>query len=286
MSIEVENISYTYLPDTIWEKKALQDISFGINQGEILGIIGAIGSGKSTLLQILNGLLLPDCGRVVIDNVDLSGLKRNALARLRRKVGWVSQIPEKQLFAATVYNDIAFGPRNMGCCREDLDNRVKEAMKNVGLRFDDYKDRSPFELSGGQKRRVAIAGILSMQPDYLLLDEPTAGLDWEGRRDLLQHLQELAAARGTGIVLVSHREEDIIMVCDRLLVLDNGKVQAYGPTLAVMEVLENHSHPAGGLTPSRQLLKQLQTRGCRVNTSVKGPEEAAQEIDRFISTKN
>lgn len=223
MSIDLQSISYTYMRGTPFEKKALDDVSLSIAKGEIVAIIGHTGSGKSTLVQHLNGLLKPDAGRVAVDGVNLSG-KNAAAKKARQLVGMVFQYPEHQIFAETVYEDIAFGPRNRGFQEAEVDKQVKEAMAFVGLDFATFAQRSPFQLSGGQMRRVAIAGVVAMDPDYLVLDEPSAGLDPRSRNAVFKEIMALHQSRNIAIVLVTHSMEEAAKYAQRLLVINKGQV--------------------------------------------------------------
>ena len=190
MSIKIENLTHIYMPKTPFEKKALDDINLVIEDGEFLALIGHTGSGKSTLIQHLNGLLEPSSGRILVDNIDITN-KETKLTDIRKKIGLVFQYSEYQLFEETIEKDIAFGPNNLGLSEEEVSDRVKRAMEMVGLDYESYKDVSPFDLSGGQKRRVAIAGVIAMEPKVLILDEPTAGLDPKGRDDILEQIKTL-----------------------------------------------------------------------------------------------
>lgn len=210
-------------PDSPW---ALEDISFAVQKGEFIGIAGHTGSGKSTLVQHMNGLLAPTRGQVLVDGVDIAN--KQAAADARRHVGLVFQYPEHQLFAASVYEDVAFGPRNMGMPESDMDSIVREALELVDLDFEALRDVSPFELSGGQQRRVALAGVLAMRPSTLILDEPAAGLDPAARRELLALVRRLHAELNATIVLISHNMDDLAQLCDRILVLNKGRVHAFG----------------------------------------------------------
>lgn len=223
MSIDIKNICYTYMRGTPFEKKALDDVSVSIDKGEIVAVIGHTGSGKSTLVQHLNGLLKPDAGQVAVDDVNLAG-KDAAAKKARQLVGMVFQYPEHQIFAETVYEDIAFGPRNRGFQPEKVDNQVREAMAFVGLDFETFAKRSPFQLSGGQMRRVAIAGVVAMNPDYLVLDEPSAGLDPRSRNAVFKEIMALHQSRGIAIVLVTHSMEEAVRYAKRLLVINQGKI--------------------------------------------------------------
>ncbi|MBR6637159.1 MAG: energy-coupling factor transporter ATPase [Phascolarctobacterium sp.] len=223
MSINLTNVFYTYMTGTPFERQALNDVSVSIEKGEILAIIGHTGSGKSTLVQHLNGLLKPSSGKVTIDYIDISG-RGDEAKKARQQVGMVFQYPEHQIFAETVYEDIAFGPRNRGFSAEEVDKQVHEAMAFVGLDFDTFAKRSPFQLSGGQMRRVAIAGVVAMNPDYLVLDEPSAGLDPRSRNAVFKEILALHKERGIAIVLVTHSMEEAAKYANRMLVINKGKI--------------------------------------------------------------
>ena len=223
MSINLTNVFYTYMTGTPFERQALNDVSVSIEKGEILAIIGHTGSGKSTLVQHLNGLLKPSSGKVTIDDIDISGRSGEA-KKARQQVGMVFQYPEHQIFAETVYEDIAFGPCNRGFSSEEVDKQVHEAMAFVGLDFDIFAKRSPFQLSGGQMRRVAIAGVVAMNPDYLVLDEPSAGLDPRSRNAVFKEILALHKERGIAIVLVTHSMEEAAKYANRMLVINKGKI--------------------------------------------------------------
>lgn len=223
MSIKLSNIYHTYSKGTPFERLALNNVSLDIAKGEIVAIIGHTGSGKSTLVQHLNGLLKPDQGQATIDDIDITAKGAQAKAA-RQQVGMVFQYPEHQLFAETVFEDIAFGPRNKGVEEEAVAKQVREAMEFVGLDYDTFAQRSPFQLSGGQMRRVAIAGVVAMNPDYLVLDEPSAGLDPRSRNAVFKEIISLHKSRGIAIVLVTHSMEEAVKYADRLLVINAGKV--------------------------------------------------------------
>lgn len=220
--LEVKNLNYVYSIGTPFEHKALDNVNFALNRGEFVGVIGHTGSGKSTLMQQLNGLLKPTSGQVLLDGVDIwSDKKLTRQARFR--VGLVFQYPEYQLFEETVYKDIAFGPKNMGLSADEIDRRVREAAALVGL-TEKHLEKSPFDLSGGQKRRVAIAGVIAMEPEVLILDEPTAGLDPVGRADILSEIENYRKSKNATIMMVSHSMEDVARMTDRLLVLKGSQL--------------------------------------------------------------
>ena len=232
--LEVKNLHHIYSAGTPFEHTALDYISFTVDQGAFIGVIGHTGSGKSTLMQHLNGLLKPTSGSILLDGKDIFSDK--AFTRqCRFRVGLVFQYPEYQLFEETVYKDIAFGPKNMKLTKEEIDRRVREAASFVGI-TDAQLEMSPFDLSGGQKRRVAIAGVIAMEPEILILDEPTAGLDPEGREEILGNIRSYQKAKNATIMMVSHSMSDVARLADRLLVLNNGKLAMYAPP---MEVFSN-----------------------------------------------
>ena len=219
--LEVKNLTHTYSAGTPFEHKALDNVSFCVERGEFIGIIGHTGSGKSTLMQHLNGLLKPDSGEILLDGVDIWKDKKTT-RQARFRVGLVFQYPEYQLFEETVYRDIAYGPKNMGLSKEEIDRRVNEAAQLVGLTREQLQV-SPFDLSGGQKRRVAIAGVIAMEPEILILDEPTAGLDPAGREEILQNIQDYRKAKNATIIMVSHSMNDVAKLTDRLIVMNKAK---------------------------------------------------------------
>lgn len=234
MSIKLSNIYHTYSKGTPFERLALQDVSLEIAKGEIVAIIGHTGSGKSTLVQHLNGLLKPDKGTAAIDDIDISS-KGVQAKNARQQVGMVFQYPEHQIFAETVFEDIAFGPRNKGFNEEEVAKAVREAMAFVGLDYDTFAQRSPFQMSGGQMRRVAIAGVVAMNPDYLVLDEPSAGLDPRSRNAVFREIMDLHKSRGIAIVLVTHSMEEAVKYANRLLVVNAGKVLFDGEPAAIFK---------------------------------------------------
>ena len=234
MSIKLSNIYHTYSKGTPFERLALDGVSVAIYKGEIVAIIGHTGSGKSTLVQHLNGLLKPDKGTATIDDIDITA-KGVQAKNARQHVGMVFQYPEHQIFAETIFEDIAFGPRNKGFSEEDVAKAVREAMAFVGLDYDTFAERSPFQLSGGQMRRVAIAGVVAMNPDYLVLDEPSAGLDPRSRNAVFREIMALHKSRGIAIVLVTHSMEEAVKYANRLLVINGGQVLFDGEPAAIFK---------------------------------------------------
>ena len=222
MAIKLKQVTHIYSPGTPFEKEALSDIDLEISKGEFVGLIGHTGSGKSTLIQHLNGLMKPSRGTVFINGKDIHS-KQTSLKDIRQQVGLVFQYPEYQLFEMTIYKDVSFGPKNMGLSEDEVDQRVRGALEMVGIGADMYK-KSPFELSGGQKRRVAIAGVLAMNPGILILDEPTAGLDPKGRTEILDQISTMHQKLGITVILVSHSMEDVARYVDRLVVMKKGRI--------------------------------------------------------------
>ncbi|MEG1613536.1 MAG: energy-coupling factor transporter ATPase [Clostridia bacterium] len=223
MSIVIENLSFTYSPKSPYEHKALDNLSVTIDDGEFMGIIGPTGSGKSTLIQHLNGLIKLTSGQITVNGIKLH--QKPDLKKLRATVGMVFQYPEYQLFDETVAKDVAFGPKNLGLDKDEIDKRVREAIEIVGLNFDEISERSPFELSGGQKRRVAIAGVIAMKPEILILDEPTAGLDPVGRQEMFELIARLKKTTSPTIIMVSHNMDEIAAVATKIAVIYEGKLE-------------------------------------------------------------
>lgn len=276
--LEVKNLTYIYSAGTPFEHKALDDISFSVERGEFIGIIGHTGSGKSTLMQQLNGLLKPTSGTVLLDGQDIwSDKKLTRQARFR--VGLVFQYPEYQLFEETVYKDIAFGPKNMGLSPEEVDRRVREAAGFVGL-TEQQLEVSPFDLSGGQKRRVAIAGVIAMEPEVLILDEPTAGLDPVGRSEILGNIQSYRKAKNATIMMVSHSMEDVARLTDRLLVMNGSKLVMDAPPAQVFTHAEELTQMGLNIPQVTQVFLELKKLGLDVK-NVYTIEQAAAEIKRL-----
>lgn len=261
MPIVVESLSHIYMPDSPFKSVALSDVSFDIEDGEFIGLIGHTGSGKSTLIQHLNGLLKPTSGKVTIDGTDVSIAKGQALKDIRKNVGLVFQYPEHQLFEETIYRDISFGPKNYGVPQSEIDERVSNALGLVGLDFDKYKDRSPFEISGGQRRRVAIAGVLAMNPKVLILDEPTAGLDPKGKNEILAQISELHKIRKMTIILVSHNMDDIARLADRIIVMEKGRVVLTGAPAQIYAEHEKLESMGLGIPQITKIINMLRQKG-------------------------
>ncbi len=286
MSINLQNVSYIYGMGTPFERKAIDAIDLTIRQGEFVGIIGHTGSGKSTLVQHLNGLLQPTAGTVTVNGVDISQKTKEAFA-MRHKVGMVFQYPEHQLFEETIAKDIAFGPRNLGLSEEEIQTRVKEAMEFVGLDYDTFADRSPFRLSGGQMRRVAIAGVIALHPDFLVLDEPSAGLDPIGREEIFQEIMTWHKEKNLTVILVSHNMEDISRMADRLIVLSEGHILLDGAPLDIFETKQDLLRQAGvDVPPVTGLLQYLHSRGLAVKTKVRTVPEAAASVYAAVKGGN
>lgn len=276
--LEAKNLTYIYSVGTPFEHKALDDISFSVERGEFIGIIGHTGSGKSTLMQQLNGLLKPTSGTMLLDGQDIwSDKKLTRQARFR--VGLVFQYPEYQLFEETVYKDIAFGPKNMGLSPEEVDRRVREAAGFVGL-TEQQLEVSPFDLSGGQKRRVAIAGVIAMEPEVLILDEPTAGLDPVGRSEILGNIQSYRKAKNATIMMVSHSMEDVARLTDRLLVMNGSKLAMDAPPAQVFTHAEELTQMGLNIPQVTQVFLELKKLGLDVK-NVYTIEQAAAEIKRL-----
>lgn len=235
--LEVNNISHNYSVTDKNTKPAINNISFSLEKGEILGIIGHTGSGKSTLVSHLNGLLKPDCGEILLDGVNIWENPKE-ISKVRARVGLVFQYPEYQLFEETVYKDIAFGPKNIGLSDEEIDRRIRKSAKLLGF-GEELFDKSPFDLSGGQKRRVAIAGVVSMEPELIVFDEPTAGLDPVGRQAIFKAIKDYRANNKASVIIVSHSMEDMALICDKILVLNKGSVFDFGTTKDIFSKSED-----------------------------------------------
>lgn len=276
MSIIVNHLTYRYNPGTAMEQTALDDVNLQINDGEFIGLIGQTGSGKSTLVQQLNGILKPTEGGVYVDGEDISDDDYD-LKKLRSRVGLVFQYPEHQLFESDVFTDVCFGPKNIGLTKKEAELRAYEALKQVGI-ADEYFYQSPFDLSGGQKRRVAIAGVLAMKPEVLILDEPTAGLDPKGRDELLDKLQKIREESGCTIVLVSHSMEDVAKYADRIVVMHKGKVAFDDIPSEVFKHRDELKEMGLGVPGITETMYALKEAGFKVSTDCITVSEAVKEI--------
>lgn len=282
--IEIKNLSFIYNKDTPFEVKALDDISLTIKDNSFIGIIGHTGSGKSTFMQQLNGLLRPTSGTIIIDGVDITQ-KEIKLNKLRESVGMVFQYPEYQLFEETVEKDVAFGPKNLGLSDEEVAMRVKDAIEDVKLDYEWVKDRSPFELSGGQKRRVAIAGILAMRPKVLILDEPTAGLDPRAREEILDEIYDIYKKTKITVVLVSHSMEDVFAYANEIVVLSKGRLIMHKTTDEAVKERELLKKYDVGVPEITEFMFTLQEKYPGLNPYVKTVEEARSHIHEYFEVK-
>lgn len=284
MSIKVEHLTHIYDKGMPSESVALDDVSFTAEDGQFIGIIGHTGSGKSTLLQHLNGLLKPDEGTVTVGNVNITqpGI---SMVEIRKCIGLVFQYPEYQLFEETVAKDVAFGPKNLGLSETEIEERVKEAIELVGLDYETVKDRSPFELSGGQKRRVAIAGVVAMRPEVLILDEPTAGLDPKAHKDVLNMVEEVHRRTGNITIFVSHNMADIARLSDKILVIHNGKLVTKGSPKEVFSQKETLRSVGLDLPPVTEFTEGLRERGINLSATILDVDEAAAQIAEYLKNK-
>ena len=277
MSIKIENLTYVYMPKTPFEKKALDNVSLEIEDGEFLAVIGHTGSGKSTLIQHLNGLLKPASGKIYVDGTDITD-KDTKLVDIRKKVGLVFQYPEYQLFEETIAKDIAYGPSNLGLNEDEILKRVKQSMEMVGLNYEEYKDISPFELSGGQKRRVAIAGVIAMEPKVLILDEPTAGLDPAGRDDILEQIKLLHEKYNMTIILVSHSMEDVGKLAEKIIVMNDGHIELQGKPKEVFKEIDTLEKIGLAVPQVTYLMRELKKKGFNVSEDIFTVEKAKSEL--------
>ncbi|MDR0570630.1 MAG: energy-coupling factor transporter ATPase [Clostridiales Family XIII bacterium] len=284
MSIVVKNLRHVYGEGTPYESVALDDVSLEIADGEFVSIIGHTGSGKSTLVQHLNGILKPKSGEVLVGGVNIAAKGVN-LPEVRRKIGLLFQYPEYQLFEETLYKDIAFGPTNLGLSADAVDSRVREAMALTGLDFDALSERSPFELSGGQKRKAAIAGVLAMGPEALVLDEPTAGLDPRSHRDILAMIRRIREERGITIILISHNMGDVAEVSDRVYVMDGGRIAFFGTPAQVFANKARLKQSGLGLPPTLELAELLRAGGADIEGDPLTLDEAVELIDAYLERR-
>lgn len=285
MSIRVEHLTHIYDKGMPTQSVALDDISFTAEDGQFVGVIGHTGSGKSTLLQHLNGLLKPDSGRVIVGDVDISA-PGTSMVEIRKRIGLVFQYPEYQLFEETVAKDVAFGPKNLGLSQEQIEERVREAIELVGLDYETIKDRSPFELSGGQKRRVAIAGVVAMRPEVLILDEPTAGLDPKAHKDVLAMVEEVHRRTGNITIFVSHNMADIAKLSDKIVIIDSGKLVTVGTPKEVFSRKDELRAVGLDLPPVTEFTESLREKGIELSATILDVEQAAKEIAAYLKKKS
>ena len=280
MSIEIKNVNYLYSQGTSYEMHALKNVNLEIPDGQFVGLIGHTGSGKSTLTQHLNGLVKATSGNIYYNGEDIYD-EKFSMKKLRSKVGLVFQYPEHQLFETEVLADVCFGPKNLGFTKEEAEEKAKAALRMVGM-GEEYDKSSPFELSGGQKRRVAIAGVLAMDPEVLILDEPTAGLDPRGRDEVLDQVSALQRSRGMTVILVSHSMEDVAKYVDRLIVMNQGEVRFDGRPVEVFHHYKELEEIGLAAPQTTYLMQELKKQGADVNTDATTVEEAADAIEAWL----
>lgn len=281
MSIVIEHLNYIYMSGGPYETHALEDVNLTIEDGEFVGLIGHTGSGKSTLVQHLNGLLMPSSGRILVDGLDLADKNTDRRA-IRQKVGLVFQYPENQLFEETVEKDIAFGPKNLGLSEAEIDRRVRSAMRRVALDVDSLRGRSVFELSGGQMRRVAIAGVLAMEPQTLVLDEPCAGLDPRGREEILGLIRDLHRESGATIVMVSHSMDDVASLAERVIVMNRGCVAMDGKPRDIFSRGDELRGIGLDVPQAVELAQKLRERGFDIPQGIYRIEEIKTAIEEIV----
>ncbi len=282
MSVQVKNIFHTYNKGNPDAKIALRDVNFSINEGEILGVIGHTGSGKSTMLQHLNGLLKPESGQIIIGDIDITDEKVK-MTEIRKRVGLVFQYPEYQLFEETVAKDVAFGPKNLGMPDEEIDITVRKSLEMVGLSYDEIADRSPFELSGGQKRRVAIAGVIAMKPEVLILDEPTSGLDPYAHQEVLNMIRKIHKESTGIIIFVSHNMRDVANMSDKVLVMDRGSVVAFDTPDEIFKKRDMLRNIGLSTTPSAVLFDKLDERGIHIETDAVRIDDVEEALFGYLT---
>jgi energy-coupling factor transport system ATP-binding protein len=285
MSIIIKNLNKIYDEGTPYETVALKDVNIEVKEGEFIGLIGHTGSGKSTLIQHLNGLVKPSSGEIVVNGYDISSSKSN-LREVRKRVGLVFQYPEYQLFEETVAKDIAYGPTNLGLDEKEIDMRVRESMEAVGLNYDKVADKSPFELSGGQRRRVAIAGVIAMNPEVLILDEPTAGLDPMGREEILSEIKDLHEKKKITVILVSHSMDDISKIAEKIVVMDKGRVKMYDHVHKIFSRGEELKEVGLDVPQITALMAKLKEKGYELKDNIFSIEDAKKEILKVFGGKD
>lgn len=281
MSIQVKHLTHIYSEGLPQQSIALEDVTFSAEDGQFVGIIGHTGSGKSTLVQHLNGILKPKSGQIIVSGTDITA-EGVVLRDIRKKIGLVFQYPEYQLFEETVEKDVAFGPGNLGLGEDESRRRVKEAIELVGLDYEEIRKRSPFDLSGGQKRRVAIAGVIAMKPEVLILDEPTAGLDPKAHRDVLQMIEKVHSHEGNIIFLISHNMDDIARMADKILVMDNGRLAMQGTAEEIFSQEEKLASMGLALPSSAQLMKLARKKGLPFDGNFLRIEDAEEALYQFL----
>jgi len=289
MFLEINDLHHIYMPGTPFEVKALKGVSFSVHHGEFVGIMGGTGSGKSTLLQHLNGLLEPTRGTVCVNGEYLGEKSKKpknrstrSLKELRTRIGMVFQYPEHQLFAENIYQEVAYGPINQGLSIEEVEIRVKQALSQVALDYEELKERSPFQLSGGQMRRVALAGVLSMEPEALILDEPTSGLDPQGRRELLKYVEALHRDKGLTVIMVTHHPQELLNRADRILVVHCGEIQLSGTPREVFSCPEKLKQLDVEMPAPVQLAEELRQKGYPLRRGLITEDEVCEEIVRVV----
>lgn len=281
--LETQNLSYIYSENTPFQVTAIEDINISIEEGEFIGIIGHTGSGKSTLVQQLNGILKPSSGKILYDGQDIHSSKEFTRS-VRFNVGLCFQYPEYQLFENTVYDDIAFGPKNMGLSKEEIEQNVLEAAGFVGVKTDMLK-KSPFDLSGGEKRRVAIAGVMAMKPKVLILDEPTAGLDPKGRKTVEEMIKNYRAVTGSTVIVVSHSMEDIAKCASKVLVMNKGRVEMFDKVTEVFSNIERLVEIGLDAPAITKIFLELKNKGYDIRTDIYSVEKAKEELLRFLKER-
>lgn len=284
MSVTIKNLTHIYMKNTPFERKALDGVNIEIEKGEFVSIIGHTGSGKSTLIQHINGLLKPEDGSIIINGVDITE-KTVKMSDIRKKVGLVFQYPEYQLFEETIEKEIAFGPSKLGLSDEETSNRVKKAMNSVGISYEMFKEKSPFDLSGGQKRRVAIASVIAMEPEILILDEPTAGLDPKGRDDILALIKEFQKLYDLTVIFISHSMEEVAKIADRIIVMESGRNVMDGAPKEIFAKTKELEALGLGAPKVTYLMRKLKEQGYEVDDTICSLEEAAETIKNLYLKK-
>lgn len=280
MLIELQNVSYVYSKGSPYEKTALDNINLKINEGEFLAVIGHTGSGKSTLVQHFNGLISPTSGKILVEGEDISNLKN--YSSIRQKIGIVFQYAENQLFEDTVYEDIAFGPKNMGYSEAEIERNVKKAMNIVKLDYEKYKDINPYFLSGGEKRRAAVAGVLVMNPKVLVLDEPAAGLDPAGREEILSEIKKFREELNITVIIVSHSMEEVAKLVDRVVVMNDGKIIMDGTPVEIFRREDELIKVGLNIPQVTKIMRELKKRGANVDSDAITIEQAKNSIEKYL----